>query len=245
MNMLQEAQENLDKLKNNRYVGRGFIVGLTESGELVQVYWIMGRSENSRNRIFTEGADGLLFTEVADPSKVKDPSLIIYNAMCEVRHGGITYAVVSNGSQTDDVAEGYAEDRRMEESLQRYSYEPDAPNFTPRITAACYWRNGGTPITRMSLIRKSSDSPLCDRLFFDYSVSHGFGRCLTTYMGDGDPLPAFKGEPRIIPLPGDAEMIKNMFWVALDCDNRVSLAVKTISKTGQSRIVIINQYSKV
>lgn len=240
-----QAQVALYKLSINPYPGRGIIVGLDETGQnLVQVYWIMGRSENSRNRVFSFDTDGRLYTEAADPSKVKDPSLIIYDAMLETCHQGVMYTVVSNGKQTNDVVSGYEENQSMYFSLQGHTYEPDAPNFTPRITASCYWRND-MPNLKMVMLRKSSFDDACDRFLYEFgSVSPGFGHCITTYMDDGNPLPAFQGEPYLLPLPGDIEMVKNMFWIKLDPDNRVSLAVKFIPRSGLSSITVINQYSK-
>jgi hypothetical protein len=242
MNQRQLAEVNFAALAANPYPGRGIVVGLDETGEqLVQVYWIMGRSENSRNRIFrSEG--GRLFTEAADPSKVKDPSLIIYNAMRETELGGITYAVVSNGKQTDAVADGYAEDQTMHASLRRFSYEPDEPNFTPRITASCRWEHDN-PIIKISLLRMSLFNGDCSRHLFEINgVGKGFGHCITTYSGDGKPLPAFQGEPYVLPLCGDAETMAHTFWdAALDADNRVAIAVKLIPKNGPSMTHIINK----
>ena len=239
------AKANLFNLAGNPYPGRAIIVGLDDTGQyLIQVYWIMGRSDNSRNRIFAfEG--GRLFTEAADPSKVKDPSLIIYNAMREVEDGGCAIGVVSNGHQTDGVANSYKNGRSLHAELEQWEYEPDAPNFTPRITAVSCWL-GGQECVAMSLLRKSLWAEKCDRHLYEFDrLGRGFGHCLTTYAGDGAPLPSFQGEPFLLPLCGDADFIATTFWEALDPDNRVSLAVKFMPKSGPSRITVINKYSKV
>jgi hypothetical protein len=250
-----QAKGNLFNLSLNPYPGRGIVCGLDETGEfLVQVYWIMGRSENSRNRVFVcpHLFDGLLSTEAADPSKVKDPSLIIYNAMNEVllRNDTVLY-VVSNGSQTDDVASETDPAMSLNDRLLDFEYEPDEPNFTPRITATSSWdapvvsRDPWLLNIEMSILRKSMWSNECDRLLYNINdVGKGYGYCFHTYACDGEPLPAFHGEPYLLPLQGDASQIASKFWETLDPDNRVSLAVKFIPRDGPSHIVIINKYAK-
>jgi IMP cyclohydrolase len=244
-NMQSEALKNLEALRANPYPGRGIVIGMDEKGEnLIQVYWIMGRSANSRNRVFAKNDSGRVFTEAADPTKVKDPSLIIYNAMREDRNK--IYYVVSNGDQTDTVMDKYATDRRsLGTTLLRRQYEPDAPNFTPRITALL--DRGCCCIAQVSILRKSRSDDSCERITFEYeSFAPGFGFCVTTYLGDGDPLPSFRGEPYPVPLAGDAEEITRTYWDALDPENRVSLAVKTIHiKTGVSSVCLQNKYEKV
>lgn len=238
-----KADGNLFSLRGNVYPGRGIIVGLDETGEyLVQVYWIMGRSENSRNRIFScEG--GRVFTEAADPSRVKDPSLIIYNAM--VDYGGDH--IVSNGDQTDTIVSIVGLGRSFCEALSSRQYEPDSPNFTPRISAiSCWSAVEEAPTASMSILRKSAWGDKCDRHLYEINdIGKGFGYCITTYSGDGDPLPAFRGEPYLLPLYGDADVLANNFWEALNTDNKVSLAVKFILKDGSpSHTVIKNKYKK-
>lgn len=243
------AQVNFHRqLQQNAYPGRGIVVGLNETGHsLIQIYWIMGRSENSRNRVF-ELHGGRVFTAAADPSKIKDPSLIIYNAMVEF---GESY-VVSNGAQTDTVVERLRKDdpdMGLYLALEGVGYEPDAPNYTPRITAACGW--SGDPDDRfyfaeMSVLRKSLCTDDCDHSFYELgSFGLGFGNCITTYSGDGNPLPSFRGEPFLVPLAGDIEAIADAYWSALDEDNKVSLVVKFIPKDGVSFVTIRNKYSKV
>lgn len=248
-----QAQANLFALGQNPYPGRGFVVGLDGAGEnLVQVYWIMGRSENSRNRIFGHEGTGCLFTEAADPSKVKDPSLIIYNAMGEIRSIGARYAVVSNGQQTDAVLDGLCKSIGPHRSLLTYQYEPDAPNFTPRITAVSYWAETASALyesgAEIVLLRKGhgGNKQSCDRFLFTYgALEPGLGYCLTTYSGDGSPLPSFYGEPLLMPLEGGMEQLANTYWYSLNEENRVSLAVKFIPREGPSKVHIINKYSKV
>lgn len=241
------SASNVLSLEGSPYPGRGMIVGYW-NGLLVQVYWIMGRSFNSRNRVFVLGEDGVLFVEAADPSKVEDPRLIIYTAMREEMINNVRYCVVSNGSQTDVVADGIAEDHSMQASLKNKNviYEPDSPNFTPRITAMCHFEHG-KPIIEMSLLRKSPFSDECCRHLFEINgIGSGFGHCLTTYRGDnGDPLLPFRGEPYLLPLAGDANAIADFYWKKLNADNKVALAVKFIPEIGRSHTVIRNKYTQV
>jgi hypothetical protein len=231
------AQENLKALKRNPYPGRGLIIGLDETGTFfIQVYWIMGRSQNSRNRIFVSGPKGLLKTATAVPEEVKNPSLIIYQAMGE-RYN--LYAV-SNGAQTETILRSNS----LYEAMLMYTYEPDPPNFTPRISAVCTLFP--SPLIEMSLLRKSPFGEGCERHTYQFEqFKPGIGHCLTTYIGDGNPLPSFSGEPYLFPLKGDIDDITDCFWEALNEDNRVSLAVKVIHiKSGGSTLSIRNKYSK-
>ena len=237
------AGNNLLELATNPYPGRGIVVGIDRTGGyMVQVYWIMGRKENSRNRVFGIGDNGRLFTEAADPSKVTDPSLIFYNAMREV---GLYY-VVSNGDQTDTVISALGPNTfSLDLALRGREYEPDLPNFTPRITAVSSIAKGRTALF-MSVLRKSPFGEGCDRFTYELTPAPGFGYCITTYSGDGDPLPSFSGDPVLMPLVGGIEEIANDYWVALNGENRISLAVKSIQiSSGNSSIHIINKYAKV
>ncbi len=239
------AQANFSALSQNPYPGRGIVAGLDETGQyLVQVYWIMGRSENSRNRVFkADGETGRLFTEAADPAKVKDPSLIIYNAM---RERGDWYNtldfVVSNGDQTDTVTNSVGP-LYLSRVLDGRMYEPDEPNFTQRITAVhSLWKE--KPQLQMSILRRSMFGAARDRIEFVYDYLYpGFGHCITTYVGDGNPLPPFRGDPLVMPLTGGREDIARTYWDSLNEANRVSLAVKWIEiGNGRSDIHIINKY---
>jgi IMP cyclohydrolase len=252
---------NLELLKRNTYPGRGFIVGVNDAGtHVLQVYWIMGRSESSRNRVFSHDG-GRVFTEPADPAKVKDPKdldLIIYNAMDEWRDdpnvGRGRYFVVSNGRQTDSVVKVMRDGpnlyRDFEDAMYEWGYEPDSPNFTPRITALCsVWPNEQhfqISVVRM-LLRGQKERDDCERHYFNYPIiESGLGLCVHTYMRDGKPLPSWHGEPVLMPLRGSQEDVTNQYWATLNEENKVSLAVKFIDvQTGESKFEIRNKYTKV
>jgi hypothetical protein len=234
--LTQQTQANLAALAANPYPGRGIVLGLTPDGRnLVQVYWIMGRSENSRNRVFFEEG-GAIKTRAHDPSKVKDPSLIIY-ATSRV-HGGCH--VVTNGDQTDTVWQALQVGGTFEGALRTRTFEPDAPNFTPRISGLTSVGAGGAAY-RLSILKPAAGGAGCVRQFFEYEqATPGLGHCLHTYQGDGNPLPAFAGEPYPVPLAGDLEGIARTFWGALNAENRISLWVKLIGVAGgavQTKIV--------
>lgn len=238
--MLEEARANLEDLRRNPYPGRGIIVGLDETGEyMIQVYWIMGRSENSRNRVF-DHEERRVFTEPADLAKVQDPSLIIYNAM-DAMNG---YHVVSNGHQTDVALRHLVCGSNLHISVGKYQYEPDRPNFTPRITAVSSWKKG-VPMAQISILRKSAQGETCDRCFYTFGeIGRGIGYCVTTYSGDGDPLPSFRGEPYPLPLTGGIDEIGETLWDVLNHENRVSLVVKSI-RIGSCRIDIDRRRSGI
>jgi len=235
------AEKNLLALKQNPYPGRGIIVGMDESGKyLIQVYWIMGRSENSRNRIFVSEDNGVLKTAPFDLEKVSDPSLIIYTAMAESLKG---YAV-SNGHQTTDCLD----DGGLNCSLSKWQYEPDSPNFTPRISALIVPKIVPPQIAEMSILKKSPFSDQCDRYLYKLDISSpGLGYCITTYNGDGNPLPAFSGDPYLLPLVGNREKIARAIWNSLNPENRVSLAVKfiNIENKKETSITVINKHKTV
>ncbi len=235
------AWSNYAELGRNLYPGRGIVVGRDETGKyLIQVYWVTGRSEKSRNRIFDADYDaGRLFTEAADAAKMMDPSLVIYNAM---RERGSFY-IVGNGDQTDTVADS-PHLPHLNTALQGRIYEPDSPNFTQRITAVCVLQ--ARPCVQMSILRKSVIGETCDRMFYEFVLKPGCGYCIMTYAGDGDPLPPFRAEPLLMPLCGSMIDIANAYWNALNESNRVSLAVKFVKiRSGRSTIHIINKYEKV
>jgi IMP cyclohydrolase len=247
------AERNFISLQENLYPGRGLVAGVDESGKfLVQVYWIMGRGTDSRNRVFSaEG--GRLFTEAANPAQMKDPSHIIYNAMREktCRDGTPpAFYIVSNGDQTDTVFDEFSalicpHYTCLSAALSRRVYEPDAPNYTSRITAITHlgMTNWHTDIV---ILRKSIWHTSCDRAQYQFSsIANGFGFCVTTYSGDGNPLPTFTGDPLLMPIKGDISQVLANYWSALNEANRVSLAVKAINiATGKSTIVIANKYAK-
>lgn len=216
-------------LKNNPYPGRGLVAGRSELGDgWLLVYFIMGRSENSRNRRFVKDGERL-FTEPVDLSKVTDPSLIIYDAMLALPGR----QVVSNGDQTATVHRALQVGGTFEGALATREREPDGPNFTPRITAMLDVRAAENNLTFSILKANAADSSKTDR----YTVrpanpSPGIGYGLTTYMGDGDPLPSFKGDLLTLPLFGSAQAVMDAYWDALDTGNRVSLAVKEVKADG-------------
>lgn len=245
--MLDNATRNLALLRQNPYPGRGIVIGMDSSaGHLVQVYWIMGRSENSRNRVFVfvDDVSGAVRTAPADPAKVKDPSLIIYDAMLE----GYGWKVATNGHQTESVIRAAmmsADDMVFERTMNGWGYEPDAPNFTPRISAAF---RSGQDGARMAIIRRVPWGDGIERCYFEYSaLLAGFGYCLTTYSWDGDPLPSFRGEPYLLPLAGcEPAAVAQAVWDALNAENRIAIAVKFIPRWGgPSRVAIVNRFTAV
>lgn len=236
---LAEATAYFKALSQNSYPGRGIIIGRDETAQfLIQVYWIMGRSENSRNRIFQcDPGTGRVFTQAANPAAMKDPALIIYDAMVE-KNGVFA---VSNGAQTNDIAQ-----KGFGVALNKWSYEPDSPNFTPRIFGECRI-DAYTPFA-LAIIRKSQNAePERERHSYRLrDLPPGYGVCITTYTGDGNPLPSFKGEPYPLPLSGDIKNVADTIWEALNPDNRVSLVVKFIDiSSGRSQIEIINKFTEV
>ncbi len=225
-----------DHLKHNPYPGRGLVVGRNEAdtGWLL-VYFIMGRSENSRNRRFVQDGERL-YTEPVDLSKVTDPSLIIYDAMLALP--GIQ--VVSNGDQTATVHGALREGGTFEGALSKREREPDDPNFTPRITAMLDVRPDENRLSFSVLKANAADPAKTDR----YTVRPadpppGIGYGLTTYMGDGNPLPSFRGDLLTLPLLGSPREVLDAYWDALDKDNRVSLAVKSVRADGTAAEILI------
>lgn len=249
------ASANLFNLSGNPYPGRGIIVGVDETGEfIVQAYWLMGRSDNSRNRRLIP-IRSRIATEPIDPSKVVNPELVLYDAMQDVLiYGEDTseepgrICVMSNGTQTTAVADSLENHGDLDNVLENFQYEPDSPNFTPRITAISYWddltrRGILQPCSLMFLQRKSPWGTACERHTFEYpGIGPGFGRCIHTYSGDGNPLPPFTGEPYLLPLKGDAVQIAETLRETLNQGNLVALAVKFIPKVGATRTHIINKY---
>lgn len=205
----------MDHIQNNTYPGRGIVVGKDTNNNSVIVYWIMGRSTNSRNRIFVNNGY-IVSTEPKDPKLVEDPSLIVYNAMRDTEN----YMIVTNGSQTDTIYEQLVNGRNFIESLSSVDFEPDAPNYTPRISAVVSKHTGNVDICVIS----RNHTGQSDRKFYSYSdIEPGIGYCVTTYLGDGDPLPSFNLDPILLPLEDN---IKETYWNALNTDNRISLMTR-------------------
>ena len=237
MKMLSIAEE----LKNNSYPGRGIIIGRSADGtKAVTAYFIMGRSENSRNRVFVEEGQGIR-TQAFDPAKLSDPSLIIY---APVRVLG-NKTIVTNGDQTDTIYEGMDRQMTFEQSLRSREFEPDGPNYTPRISGIMHIENG-TYNYAMSILKSNNGNPdSCHRYTYAYeNPAAGEGHFIHTYMHDGNPLPSFEGEPKLISIPDDMEAFTELLWGNLNPDNKVSLFVRYIDiTTGEtcSRIVNKNQ----
>ena len=225
-------------LRGNPYPGRGIVLGRSPDGnKAVIAYFIMGRSENSRNRVFVETPDGIR-TQAFDPSKMTDPSLIIY---APVRVFG-SATVVTNGDQTDTIREGLAAGQSFAEALRRRTFEPDKPNYTPRISGLVDKDGGYT----LSILKSADGNPAsCRRYFFEYGDPlAGQGHYIHTYMGDGDPLPSFEGEPEQVAIPCDTpEALADLVWDSLNADNKVSLFVRYIDlATGTWESVIKNKH---
>lgn len=235
MKMLSIEQE----LKSNSYPGRGIILGKSEDGtKAVAAYFIMGRSENSRNRVFVEEGQGIR-TQAFDPSKLTDPSLIIY---APVRVLG-NKTIVTNGDQTDTIYEGLDKQLTFEQSLRQREFEPDAPNYTPRISGIMHVENGKYNYA-MSILKSSDGDPSgCNRYTFAYeNPKAGEGHFIHTYMHDGDPLPSFEGEPKRIAVPDDIEEFTKLLWNSLNEENKVSLFVRYIDiETGAHETTITNK----
>jgi hypothetical protein len=225
------------ELSASTYPGRGIVIGRSKDGtKAVTAYFIMGRSENSRNRVFVEDGAGIR-TEAFDPSKLTDPSLIIY---APVRVLG-NKTIVTNGDQTDTVFDLMDKQMTFEQSLRTRAFEPDAPNFTPRISGVLHIENGNYSYA-MSILKSNNGNPdACNRYTFAYEKPiAGEGRFIHTYMGDGNPLPSFEGEPAWVEIDGDIDSFTKLVWDNLNEENKVSLFVRFIDiETGtyESRIV--------
>ena len=235
MEMLSIAKE----LQENAYPGRGIIIGKTPDGKkAVTAYFIMGRSENSRNRVFVTEGEGIR-TQAFDPSKLTDPSLIIY---APVRVLG-NKTIVTNGDQTDTIYEGMDKQLTFEQSLRCREFEPDGPNYTPRISGIMHIE-GGTYNYAMSILKSNNGNPeSCNRYTYAYeNPIAGEGRFIHTYMHDANPLPSFEGEPKLISIPDDMDAFAEMLWNSLNEDNKVSLFVRYIDiATGTYETKIINK----
>ena len=248
-----------DAVRGNAYPGRGIIAGQSSDGTKAAIaYFIMGRSANSRNRVFTE-RDGALFTEPFDASKVEDPSLIIYAAVREYEN----HLIVTNGDQTDTVYEGLAAGKSFYEALESRCFEPDAPNFTPRISAEVVFGSGkgrdtaassdagadtdagtaGSFTYRMSILKSAdAEGSACNRFGYDYAPVPGVGHFIHTYECDGNPLPTFQGEPERVSVPDDIDAFADEIWNALDADNKISLYVRyTDLASGEVESRLINK----
>ena len=235
MKMLSIEQE----LKSNSYPGRGIIIGKSPDGKkAVTAYFIMGRSENSRNRVFVEDGEGIR-TQAFDPSKLTDPSLIIY---APVRVLG-NKTIVTNGDQTDTIYEGMDKQLTFEQSLRSREFEPDGPNYTPRISGVMHIENGNFNYA-MSILKSNNGNPdSCNRYTFAYeNPAAGEADFIHTYMHDGNPLPSFEGEPKLVEVLDNMEEFADLLWNSLNEENKVSLFVRYIDiETGNYETKIVNK----
>ena len=237
MEMLSLEQE----LKGNAYPGRGIVIGRTQDGKKAAIaYFIMGRSENSRNRVFVEDGEGIR-TQAFDPSKLSDPSLIIY---APVRVLG-NKTIVTNGDQTDTIYELMDKQQTFEQALRTREFEPDAPNYTPRISGILHIENSEYNYA-MSILKSNNGNPdACNRYTFAYSNPvAGEGHFIHTYVCDGNPvIPTFQGEPERVEMNNDIEAFTTMLWENLNPDNKISLFVRyTDLATGKYEQRIINKH---
>ena len=228
-----------EELSNNTYPGRGIIIGKTPDGtKAVAAYFIMGRSSNSRNRVFVTEGEGIR-TEAFDPSKLEDPSLIIYAPVRVLDK----YTIVTNGDQTDTIFDGMALGKTFEQSLRIRQFEPDGPNYTPRISGVMEIANGEFHYA-MSILKSNNGNPNANnRYTFTYeNPVAGEGHFIHTYAQDVNPLPSFEGEPKWVEILDDMEEFTNMLWTNLNEDNKVSLFVRYIDiKTGTYETKIVNK----
>lgn len=227
------------ELSSTTYPGRGIVIGKTPDGKHAAIaYFIMGRSENSRNRIFVEEGEGIR-TEAFDPSKLEDPSLIIYAPVKVL--GNKT--IVTNGDQTDTIYDLMNKQFTFEQALRTREFEPDAPNYTPRISGILHIEAGNYNYA-MSILKSNNGNPdACNRYTFAYeNPVAGEGHFIHTYMGDGNPLPSFEGEPTLVDIPDSMDEFADLVWNNLNEDNKVSLFIRYINlETGKYETKIINK----
>ncbi len=227
-----------ERLNGNTYPGRGIVIGKTADGKKSAVaYFIMGRSANSRNRVFTE-KDGAIFTEPFDASKVEDPSLIIYAALRNYENK----LIVTNGDQTDTIWEGLKAGKSFSESLTVREFEPDAPNLTPRISGMLTYADGDFTYEMSILKSADAEGTACNRYTFSYPSLAGLGHFIHTYVCDGNPIPTFQGEPERVAIGNDIDAFTTELWNALDENNKISLYVRyTDLATGESESRMLNK----
>ncbi|MBP3805538.1 MAG: IMP cyclohydrolase [Oribacterium sp.] len=228
-------------LKNNEYPGRGIVIGKSEDGRSIAIaYFIMGRSANSRNRVFTEDGDTVTIYP-ADSSKVEDPSLIIYSPIRKIGDN----LIVTNGDQTDTIYDFMKDGNTFEEALETREFEPDGPNWTPRISGVVTLDESES--YKMSILKsQDADGTDCARYTFSYKLQNGLGHFIHTYKENGNPIPTFEGEPERVAIPNTAEELKQLIWNNLNEDNKISLYVRYIDVTGRSiENKMVNKYEKV
>ena len=225
------------ELAGNAYPGRGIVIGKSADGvHAVIAYFIMGRSVNSRNRVFVEQGDGIR-TEAFDPAKLSDPSLVIYAPVRVLANK----TIVTNGDQTDTIYDFLAEGKTWEEALRTRTFEPDSPNFTPRISGVVCNKTGAY---RLSILKSDNgDETSAQRFFYEYAQPKaGEGHFIHTYMGDGNPLPSYEGEPTPVTVRGDLAQFTEDVWQSLDPENKISLFTRFIDlETGKWETEIRNK----
>ena len=235
---IYEVKSMHDRLEGNTYPGRGIVIGKSADGKhAVVAYFIMGRSANSRNRIFVE-RDGALYTEPFDASKVEDPRLIIYAA---IRRFGSSL-IVTNGDQTDTIYKGLVAGMSFDRSLAQRCFEPDPPNFTPRISGMLTFENGDFSY-KMSILKSGDEKgSFCNRFSFHYGSLPGLGHFIHTYVCDGNPIPTFQGEPERVSIPDSIDDFTREIWESLDENNKISLYVRyTDLATGAEENRMVNR----
>jgi len=233
-------------LAGNPYPGRGLAVGFTPDGKSgVIVYFIMGRSANSRNRIFEE-VESDVYTRAYDESKVEDPSLILYAPVRTLLVADYFYVIATNGDQTDTVFHALKDGKTFESALATRCFEPDAPNYTPRISGLLRCSKQNEPDYTLSILKSAdAEGHYCNRFFYDYPKRPGAGHFLSTYVTDGSPLPSFSGEPVPIDIPGDVQAFAGDIWENLDENNKISLYVRKLDlETLASESVLINRHGR-
>ena len=222
-------------LSSNSYPGRGIIIGQSADGKNAMIaYFIMGRSENSRNRIFERYERGMR-TKAFDESKLVDPSLIIYNPYLERKN----IDIITNGDQTDTIYDALEAAKSLEDALMTREFEPDAPNYTPRISGIVYYGDKEFNYS-LSILKSADGNPeVCNRYFYRYTPRAGIGHFIHTYECDGNPIPSFYGEPEVVTLPNTAEELADVVWKNLNADNKVSLFVRCVPLDGSEPTEII------
>lgn len=229
-------------LSENSYPGRGIVIGKSENGKNAMIaYFIMGRSENSRNRVFEKFEDGMR-TRAFDESKLSDPSLIIYNPYLKIADTDI----ITNGDQTNTIYDFLLKGESFEDALNTREFEPDAPNFTPRISGIVYYGFSKNIFSyKLSILKSANGRPeACNRYYYNYVPEDGVGHFIHTYKCDGNPIPSFYGEPEEVSMPNTAEELAELVWNNLNEDNKVSLFVRSVPLDGSEPTEIIINKNK-
>ncbi|MDD6806930.1 MAG: IMP cyclohydrolase [Oscillospiraceae bacterium] len=239
---IYEVKSMGTRIHGNEYVGRGIVIGKTaDESKAVVAYFIMGRSENSRNRVFVEEAKDVTIYP-ADESKVEDPSLIIYSPIKVLGNS----TIVTNGDQTSTIYDFMKDVKSFEDALKTRAFEPDAPNLTPRISGIVNIENGDFTY-KMSILKSGdAEGTVCNRYTFDFEPIAGLGHFIHTYVCDGNPIPTFQGEPERVTIPDDIDEFYEDIWNNLDANNKISLYVRYIDlKTGETENRMINKNVRV